>query len=130
MAVYVVQAAGSAQAQLLRARFIREGFSWPAFIFAQIWLIYHRLWLALAVWILLEIAFFLLVFPHVSGATATAIDALAHLFIGFEGNRLRQRKGARRVALTELVEARGRDEAEAIFFRRHTIDGVLPETAI
>ena len=119
MAVYLVQAAGLTQAQILSARFIREGFSWPAFIFAQIWLIYHRLWLALAVWVTLEVAFFFLIFPHVGGGTSAAVDGLAHLFIGFEGNRLRQAKGARRFAIAELVDARDRDDAETIFFTRH-----------
>jgi hypothetical protein len=119
MALYVVQAAGRAPAQLVEARFIPEGFSWPAFIYAQLWLLYHRLWLALAVWAVLEVAFFFLVFPHVGGPVSALIDGLAHLFIGFEGNRLRQDKGARRAALTEIVEARDRDEAETLFFRRH-----------
>ena len=117
MAVYLVQAAGPTQAQILKARFIREGFSWPAFILAQLWLIYHRLWLALAVWVALEVAFVVLVYPHVGVGISAAIDGLGHLFIGLEGNRLRQVKGAR-AAVTELVDARTREEAEAIFYRR------------
>ena len=121
MTMYVVQARGTDDAALVRARFLAEGFSWPAFVFAQLWLLYHRLWLALLTWIVLEVAFFFLVLPHVSGWIAAAVDILARLFLGLEGNRLRQHKGARRAALVDLVEARDRDEAEAIFYRRHRV---------
>ena len=125
MAVYLVQAADATQAQILKARFIREGFSWPAFILAQLWLIYHRLWLALAVWVALEVAFVVLVYPHVGVGISAAIDGLAHLFIGLEGNRLRQVKGAR-ATVTELVDARTREEAEAIFYRRFAASAFGP----
>ena len=131
MTLYVVQARGTDDAALVRARFLAEGFSWPAFTFAPFWLLYHRLWLALATWIVLEVAAFALVVPHVSGWTAAGVDILARVFLGLEANRLRLAKGARRAALTELVEARDRDEAEAIFYRRHAPAGVVaaPEVA-
>jgi hypothetical protein len=116
MALYVVQAAGSDVARLQDARFVKDGFSRPAFIFAQFWLLYHRLWVALIVWIAAEVAFFLLVFPHIDGAAAAAIDLLARLFLGLEGGRLRLRRDA---AVTDLVEARDLGEAESIFFHRH-----------
>ena len=121
MTLYVVQARGTDDAALVRARFLAEGFSWPAFVFAPLWLLYHRLWLALVTWIVLEVAFVFLVLPHVSGWIAAAVDILARLFLGLEGNRLRQHEGARRAALVDLVEARDRDEAEAIFYRRHRV---------
>ena len=121
MTLYVVQARGTDDAALVRARFLAEGFSWPAFVLAPLWLLYHRLWLALVTWIVLEVAFFFLVLPHVSGWIAAAVDILARLFLGLEGNRMRQNEGARRASLVELVEARDRDEAEAIFYRRHRL---------
>ena len=116
MTVYAVQAAGTDEASLMKARFVKEGFSKPAFVFAQLWLLYHRMWLALAIWIALEVAFFLLVFPHVTGGVAAMVDILARLFLGFEGNRLRLKRAA---AVEDVVEARDLDEAEIIFFRRH-----------
>ena len=121
MTLYLVQARGTDDAALVRARFLAEGFSWGAFVFAPLWLLYHRLWLALVTWIAAEVAFFLLVLPHVSGWVAAAVDILARVFLGVEGNRLRQAKGAHRAAVVELVEARDRDEAEAIFYRRHRL---------
>ena len=116
MAVYVIQARSAEEASLVRARAVRDGFSWGALIFAQLWLLVHRLWFALAVWVVLEIAFFLLVYPHVSGFAAALVDALAHLYIGFEGNRLRIGKRARRARVTAVVAAANRDEAEVRFF--------------
>ncbi|WP_158811952.1 DUF2628 domain-containing protein [Beijerinckia sp. L45] len=118
MALYVIQARGADQASLERATIIKDGFSWPAFFFAQIWLIYHRLWIPLLIWILAEVAFALVMLPHVAAGTLVAVDFLAHLFIGFEGNRLRQAKAARRAVLVGVVEGRTRDAAEARFFDR------------
>ena len=119
MSLYVVQAADASDAGLVRARFIRDGFSWPAFVFAQLWLLYKGLWIPLLIWIVLEIAFILLIVPQLSGGTAVGVDLLAHLYIGLEGSRLLQRRGEHGAALIDLVEARDRDEAESIFFRRH-----------
>ena len=119
MTLYVVQAPDTSDPGLVKARFIKDGFSWPAFLFAQIWLLYHRLWVPLLIWIVLEVLYFVFVARQVSGGTSVAVDLLAHLFIGCEGSRLRQAKGARRAALIDLVEARDRDEAEVLFYRRH-----------
>ena len=57
--------------------------------------------------------------PHVSFDTVFLLDLLARLFLGLEAHRLRLAKGAKRATLTDLVEARDRDEAEAIFYARH-----------
>ena len=51
MTLYVVQAPGSDDDSLVRAHFVADGFSWPAFLFAWAWLLYRRLWLALLVWV-------------------------------------------------------------------------------
>ena len=115
MTLFVVQAAGADAAALEEARVVKEGFSWPAFVFAWIWLLYHRLWLPLLIWAVLEIGFFVLLAPHLASGTSMLVDGLAHLFIGFEGNRLRLRRDA---ALNDVVEARDTDEAATIFFRR------------
>jgi hypothetical protein len=124
MALYVIQARGADQASLERATIVKDGFSWPALVFAQLWLIYHRLWLTLLIWVLAEVGFILLVLPHVTISTFIGVDCLAHLFIGFEGNRLRLAKGARRAVLIDVIEGRNRDEAEARFF-----DRLLPHPA-
>jgi hypothetical protein len=119
VAVYVIQAGSHDAAALARARMIPDRFSWAAFILAQVWLLYHRLWLALGIWIVLEVAFFLLIYPHVSIATTVLTDGLAHLYIGFEGNSLRIARDARGAGLTDVVAGEDRDAAERTFFRRY-----------
>ncbi len=118
MAIFVVQA-GNGEGALERARFVREGFSWPAFAFAPLWLLFGRLWLALLLYLAAEVAFLVVVFPHVSIAAALAVDLAARVWLGTEASRLRLAKGERRAALVAIVEARDRDEAETAFFRGH-----------
>ena len=36
-----------------RFTFVRDGFSWPAFLFAPLWMLRYRLWVALIVYLLL-----------------------------------------------------------------------------
>ena len=126
--LFVVQARGTDAVALEKAHFIADRFSWGAFVFGWLWLLYRQLWLAFAVWAALEIAFIFLVLPHVAYATALLCDLLAHLFIGFEGSRMRQDRGARRAGLTDLVEARDRDAAEVTFYERHAPGTAPPET--
>ena len=126
MTLYVVQAPGSDSEALAKARFIKDGFSKPAFVFPQFWLLYHRLWLAFAIWIAAEVAFFFLVFPHVTVAVAAGIDLLARLFLGIEGTRLRLKRDA---PVNDVVEANNLDEAEAIFFHRQLGDAGQPRPA-
>ena len=118
MPVFVVQASGSDASALERARFVRDGFSWPAFAFAQFWLLYHRLWLALAIWIAAEVAFFVFAVPHLPAVAAVAVDLVARLWLGMDAARLRLAKGARKAAVTDIIAAPDRDAAEAAFFGR------------
>jgi hypothetical protein len=119
MAIYTVQAPGADIAALSKAKFVKDGFSTPAFVFAQLWLLYHRQWLAFAIWIVIEAAVLYLIVPHVSFAAVAAVDLVGRLWLGFEGQRLRLR---RQPGLEDIVEARDLDEAERIFFRRHVDD--------
>ena len=122
MTLFVVQAPGTDDEALVRARFIADRFSWPAFVFAWAWLLYRQLWLAFVIWAIAEVAVLVFVMPHVSLGPLLLLDLLARLFLGLEAHRLRLAKGAKRAALTDLVEARDRDEAEAIFYARHSLD--------
>lgn len=125
MAIFVVQARGLERAALERARFVAEAFSWPAFLLTLPWLAFHRLWLALVFWVLFTAAFALLLAPNLTGLSAAGTLILAKLFVGFEGNRLRLAKGARKAELTDVIAARDRDEAEAIFFRQQAEASVV-----
>lgn len=118
MTLFVAQARGTDEASLVRAHFIKDGFAWGGFAFGWLWLAYHRLWLATAIYVVAEILVVWLVRPHVEPATLLILDLLGRLFVGLEGNRLREAKGARRAALTDIVEAKDREAAETIFYAR------------
>jgi hypothetical protein len=98
--------------------FVKEGFCWPALIVPALWLIYHRMWIALIV--------FLVVIGGVQwlfGTDPRAVQAAGWVTLGltalfaFEANDLRgwalQRRGYRFAA---VASGRDRHDAERAFF--------------
>jgi Protein of unknown function (DUF2628) len=100
MAVYTVheppRRSDDALAHTDRFAFVRDGFSWPAFLFAPLWMARHRLWLALIVYLL--VVFVLGAATRVLGAGdwVLAIGLLVALLVGFEASTLRRYGLARR----------------------------------
>lgn len=97
--------------------FIRDGFSWPAFLFPLPWLMVRRLWLIAG----LSVVFYLL---SILAAELWGLDGLPiayalilSLWTGLEGGHVRatwlQRRGW---ALKANVAANSLDEAEAVYF--------------
>ena len=122
MAVYTVHLpqTASATAAMSRARFVREGFSWGAFVFGPLWLIFRGLWLALVLWIIAAalVAGAVVVFS-LSPTGTVAIAVLVAFFFGLEGNGLRREALRRRhFRFADVTVARNRDEAERHFFAR------------
>jgi hypothetical protein len=77
--------------------FVRDGFSFWAFLLAPWWMLRHRLWLALTGYIILAIA--LSVALRFAGASTTVTliaGALFSLLVGFEAATLRRFKLSRR----------------------------------
>jgi hypothetical protein len=111
--------ASVSDAALRGVKIIREGFSWPAFILGPLWLLWHRLWLALALYAL----FFALVWglpglDDIIGSNPFAV-ILAHIFLGLEAHSLRAWKLSRSgFRLTDIIVARGLEEAARRFFKR------------
>lgn len=60
MSIYTVHQppldAGAAAAEPYRFVFIRDGFSWWAFLLTPFWMLRHRLWLALVIYLLISAA--------------------------------------------------------------------------
>jgi hypothetical protein len=95
---------------------IKEGFSWPAFIFGPLWLIARRMWLVLAgfaaVWLAVQLCF--MVLP--GGANAAGLAWLViSLGFGMEANQLRrwtlERRGYRTIGVVvgnSLIECEHR----------------------
>ncbi|MGB8278198.1 MAG: DUF2628 domain-containing protein [Methylovirgula sp.] len=121
MSVYTVQAPmGSlGEPELERAVFLREGFSWGAFFFGFLWLLWQRLWGIAALWL---VAFSLLAWLaawHFTFGSFFLIGLALRILLGLEANALLRRKLARRrYQLIEVVTAPAPEAAEQLFFSR------------
>jgi hypothetical protein len=80
-----------------RVVFLCEKFSWPALFFGPFWLGWHRLWLAIVLWI---VAFFALAVLTMSlgypGSVIFTAFVVPSLIAAFEATALRRRKLLRR----------------------------------
>src|SRR5437763_15254071 len=77
--------------------FVRDGFSFWAFLLGPVWMLWHRLWLAFIGYI--AIAALLQIGLHLIGASAMVTftaAALLALLVGFEAPTLRRMTLARR----------------------------------
>jgi len=82
---------------LERYVFVRDGFSFWAFLLAPLWMVWHRLWLALIGYVV--IAALLQIGLHLINASATVtftVGALLALLVGFEAATLRRTTLTRR----------------------------------
>lgn len=120
MNVYTVHMNGSPKdpAALERSVFICEGFSWGAFFFGPLWLLRHRLWVALSVW--LAISAGLALWAEIASPTYAvigALEVLIQLALGFEAAELRRAGlSRRRFEVVGLVQGRRMRDAERDFF--------------
>src|SRR5436190_10806768 len=99
MAIYTVYEPrdGADGQEADRLVFVRDGFFWSAFLFAPLWMLRHRLWLTL----LLYVAFALAVgacaqFFRLSSGAIVAVAFFTSLLIGLEASSLRRWALARR----------------------------------
>ena len=87
---------------------LKEGFSWPAFLFGPLWLAWHRAWIEAAIagglWLLT------LVLPTLP---STLAQLALFWLIGLEGNGLRRRSLMRRGCREKTVVA-AHDAEEAL----------------
>jgi hypothetical protein len=101
-----------------RLAFVKEGFSWPAFFVPLLWPIYHRMWIELAVLVLVYIAMQLAIGTDAEGQTLTAWAGFAiSVLFAVSANDLRaaslERRGYR---LAGVASGRDRTDAERSFF--------------
>jgi hypothetical protein len=122
MSVYTVHKpplrAGAAAADVERFAFVRDGFSWWAFLFAPLWMLRHRMWLALIGY--LVVAGAIEVPVKLSGGptfTASVIGLLLGLLVGLEAGTLRRftlnRRGWKNLG---VVSGDDLEDAERRFF--------------
>lgn len=101
MSVYTVHQppldAGAAATEPYRFVFIRDGFSWWAFLLTPLWMLRHCLWLVLVIYLVvsasLEAGLRALGAPMVS---LVVVGLLISLLVGLEAGTLRRFKLARR----------------------------------
>ena len=100
MSIYTVHqpplGSGAAAAEPYRFVFVRDGFSWWAFLLTPLWMLRHRLWLALSVYLLVWAA--LGVGLRALGASVLTLvlaGLLISLLAGLEAGTLRRFKLAR-----------------------------------
>lgn len=99
-----------------RLMFVRDGFSWGAFLIPVLWMLYRRLWIALCFYALFLVAVEF-ASRQLGAPAAAALGVLGALYLGFEGGALRRwALGRRGFVETALVEATSRDEAEIRYF--------------
>ena len=100
MAVYTVHEPPRRNDDVLahteRFVFVRDGFSWPAFLFAPLWMLRYRLWLAFVVYLLVVFALGAATRVLGAGDWVLAISVLVSLLVGFEASTLRRYGLARR----------------------------------
>jgi hypothetical protein len=128
MSVYTVHEAParvSASSAAERFIFVRDGFSWWAFLFAPLWMLRHRMWLVLIGYVVIcgGIEAALVTF----GASRTAVSIvglLISLLVGLEASTLRRLTLGRR-GWTNVGVISGADVEDA---ERRFFDAWLRET--
>ena len=136
MSVYTVHEppsrAGAAASEVERIAFVRDGFSWWAFLFAPLWMLRHRMWLVLIGYVAVAAAIEIPL--RLSGAPAFAaslIGILLGLLVGFEAGTLRRftlsRRGWKNLG---VVSGADLEDAERRFFdawlRRKNLPASVP----
>lgn len=105
-------------------RFVREGFSWMAFLFAPLWMIVRGLWLALLVYIVGIVGLGLLARTLGLGDEIRTVLFLAmHVLIGFEADQIERWTLGRR-GWTMIGSITGEN---ALDCERRFLDAWLPD---
>lgn len=119
--VHLPAAAGeTGEDRAAAAVLVREGFCWPAFFFAPLWALWHRLWLFFALvlaggWAVTAAAGYLALAPATEGALTVGFL----VWVGAEANDWRRRGLARRgLRLAEIASGRSLVAAERRLFDR------------
>jgi hypothetical protein len=114
------------EARAERLAFVKEGFSWPAFFVPPLWLIYHRMWIELGLFVIVSgvLQWAFAFDPDIGALLGWASFALLVLF-AIEANDLRGAALLRRdYRLAGVAMGSSLTEAELSFFRTW-----LPERA-
>jgi hypothetical protein len=125
MPVYTVHGPAATDAGLAatdKFAFVRDGFHVWAMLLGPIWLIWHRLWLALVGYLAATAAIdFVIARLHAGRGAMFFADVLIALLLGFEGASLRRwTLSQRNFRQLDIVVADDEEAAERRFFDRWT----------
>src|ERR1700761_8663655 len=123
MPVYTVHGPAAADAGIAatdKFTFVRDGFHFWAMLLGPVWLIWHRLWLALIGYLVAAAAIdFVIARVHAGGGAMFFADVLIALLLGFEAASLqRWTLARRRFRQLDIVVADDEEAAERRFFDR------------
>jgi hypothetical protein len=111
--------------------FVRDGFSWWAFLLTPLWMLWHRLWLALIVYLIVTAGVDVLL--RVLGGSWAAyaiVEFSISLLVGLEAGTLRRMKLARRRwRNVGVVTGDGIEDVERRFFDRWIRQGAAGRAA-
>jgi Protein of unknown function (DUF2628) len=101
MSVYTVHEpplrAGGASADPERLVFVRDGFYFWAFLLTALWMLWHRLWLVLLIYVVVAVGLdFAMYYAGVPSAGVAVVELLISLLVGIEAGTLRRFTLARR----------------------------------
>ena len=128
MAVYTVHAPASYGVDVRttsdKVVFVRDGFYFWAFALSIVWLVWHRLWLALFGYVVISVASDIVLRSFgVDASARTFVMIVIALLIGLEAGSLRRWKLSRRKwRQLDVVVADNEEDAERRFFARWTTE--------
>ena len=134
MAVYTVHEPpprqGRPASDPTRFAFVRDGFHFWAFLFAPLWMLWHRLWLVLIGYVVLALTLQAgLAAVGADETTRVVAGILLALLVGFEAASLRRSTLSRhRWRDLGVVVADDLEAAERRFFDRWATEGTRPTT--
>jgi hypothetical protein len=97
--------------------FIRDGFSWLAFLFPLPWMLFRRLWLSAAVAVALYLVSIFVTEQYGLDAAPVACSFLISLWVSLEGGEARVRRYERLGwQVDRVLAAQTIGDAEAIYF--------------
>jgi Protein of unknown function (DUF2628) len=105
-------------AHTARFVFVRDGFHWSVFLLAPLWMLRHRMWLELIVYLLLIAGVsFALRRLGIDAGAGLAVGVLISLLVGIEASSLRRWKLSRRGFVNlGVVVGEDLEDAERRFF--------------
>jgi hypothetical protein len=113
-----------------RYTFVRDGFHFWAFLLGPLWMLWHRMWLVLVIYLIattaIQVGLFVL---GMSAAVKFTVGVLIAILVGCEAGTLR-RWSLRRWSNVGVVVAPTREEAERRYFGSLDADKLSPSPPV